>query len=152
MYHAKPAQDAVFIYRGLEGWKNYMRDILRIGQDDYIMGAKGVWADPKIKSFVEQFVKEANQKGIKFHTLYEEEAQKRIGSVIDMLGSDYRLIPKQYYSLSAFEVFGDHVVFLADCSEGVLREDYSITVVIKQKIADSFRSWFKMMWDASLEP
>lgn len=148
LYQGKPATEAVFIYRGLEGWKNYIRDILRVGQDDYIMGGKRVWGDPKIKSFVEQFAKEANNKGIKFHILYEEEARERVKTVISILGKNYRFIPKEFHAPSAFEVFGDHVVFISDCTDGVLLEDLSITVVINHKLADSFRTWFKFMWDS----
>lgn len=144
-----PNPEAVFIYRGLEGWKNYIRDILRIGEDDYIMGGKGVWADQKIKSFVNQFSESAHKKGMKFHVLYEEEARERIKPMVEMLGNQYRFIPKEFYSPSAFEVFGDHIVFLSDITEGVLREDLSITVVINQKLADSFRAWFKFMWSVS---
>ena len=31
LFSGKPMTEAVTIYPGLEGWKNYMRDILRIG-------------------------------------------------------------------------------------------------------------------------
>lgn len=152
LYHKQPATEEVFIYRGLEGWKNYVRDILRIGQDDYIVGAKGVWQDPKIKTFIEQFSKQAAQNGIKFHMLMDERAKEYTEPVARTLNGTYRLIPDKYYTASAFEVFGDHIVFLSDITEGKLREDLSITVVINQKLADSFRAWFRMLWDASIEP
>jgi sugar-specific transcriptional regulator TrmB len=150
LYQDKPTTEAVYIYRGLEGWKNYIRDILRIGEDDYIMGAKGVWADPKIKSFVEQFAKEAAQRDIKFHILIDESAKDMTIPVAASLKASTRIIPAKFYAASSFEIFGDHIVFLSDCSDGILRDDISITVVVNQKLADSFRAWFNFMWSASL--
>src|SRR3989344_9332163 len=41
LYGSLPHQEGVFIYRGIEGWKNYMRDILRVGEDVYTIGGKG---------------------------------------------------------------------------------------------------------------
>lgn len=149
LYHKQPATEEVFIYRGLEGWKNYIRDILRIGEDDYIMGAKGVWADPKIKSFVEQFAKEAASKGIKFKLLIEDGARDKVSPVAQLLRGEHKFIPKEFSAASCFEIFGDHIVFLSDCTDGILRDDLSITVVINAKLADSFRSWFNFMWSAS---
>jgi sugar-specific transcriptional regulator TrmB len=151
LYHKQPAKEEVFIYRGLEGWKNYMRDILRVGQDDYIAGAKGAWNDSRIRPFAEQFAREAESAGINFFVLYDETAKEKAGPMSAMLNAKYKFIPKEFGSYSAFEVFGDHVVLLADVTDGVLRDDLSITVVINQKIADSFRAWFNFMWSASKE-
>ena len=35
LYHDTPHKNEVYIYRGIEGWKNYMRDIIRVGEDFY---------------------------------------------------------------------------------------------------------------------
>lgn len=39
-------KEAAFIYRGLEGYKNYMRDMARVAEDTYFLGAKGNWMTP----------------------------------------------------------------------------------------------------------
>lgn len=149
LYHGHPSQEAVYIYRGLEGWKNYMRDILRKGQDDYIIGGKGVWADPKIKPFTEQFAKQAKNKGIKFHMLFVQDNKQRSKQLADLLKAEYRYLPIGLETPSDIEVFADQVVIIADASEGVLRDELSLTVIINQKIADSFRVWFKALWQIS---
>jgi sugar-specific transcriptional regulator TrmB len=149
LFQTNPPTESVYIYRGLEGWKNYMRDILRVGEDDYIMGAKGVWGDEKIKSFTDRFSESAKKKGIRFQMLFDNDARERTKPVAAILGADYKLLPEGYETSSCFEVFGDHVVFIANCKGGVLREDLSLTVIINQQIADSFRTWFKLIWDMS---
>src|SRR3989344_6523543 len=38
LYYGTPRKEEVFVYRGIEGWKNYLRDMLRIGEDNYTIG------------------------------------------------------------------------------------------------------------------
>src|SRR5574340_599215 len=38
---SRPAPQEAYIYRGLEGQKNIWRDVLRVNQDSYFVGAKG---------------------------------------------------------------------------------------------------------------
>ena len=40
-YQQKKSANKVFVYRGVEGFKNNLRDILRIGEPLYGLGAKG---------------------------------------------------------------------------------------------------------------
>ena len=46
-FQESPDTESVFVYRGIEGWRNYMRDILRVGEDFYCIGAAGAWWEPK---------------------------------------------------------------------------------------------------------
>jgi sugar-specific transcriptional regulator TrmB len=149
LYKAKRSSESVYIYRGLEGWKNYMRDILRIGEDMHAIAAKGVWGDQKIKSFTEQFATDARKKGISFKWLFDADAKKRVGLVNDILQVEYRYLPPQFKTKSSIDIFGDQVVIVSDCSNGVLDDDLSLTVVANKKVADSFRVWFQLMWEAS---
>lgn len=149
LFTGKPATEAVTIYKGLEGWKNYMRDILRIGQDDYIIGAKGVWSDPKIKPFTEQFAKQALKKGIKFHVLFDAGTEEKAKPLTSMLNAEFKFLPKNFETSTSIEIFGDHTIFLADCKEGKLNDNLSISIIINQQIANSFRTWFKLLWTIS---
>lgn len=149
LYRAKPSDESVYIYRGIEGWKNYMRDILRIGEDMYTIGAKGVWGDTKIKSFAEQFARDAKKKGIAFKWLFDADAEKRAESVEGFLDIEYRFLPPSSTAKSSIDIFGDHIVFVSDCSDGVLKDDLSLTVIVNQKVADSFRDWFQLLWGIS---
>lgn len=149
IYQNNPAHEAVYIYRGVEGWKNYMRDILRKNQDDYVLSAKGVWTEPKLKNFTDQFAKQANKQGIKFKFLFLDEARERSRPIIDLLKPEHRYLPKGFEPKSDIEVFGDQTVIIADDSKGLLRDDLSLTVIVNQNIADSFRQWFNLLWSIS---
>ncbi len=152
LYQEVPQKEATYILRGIEGWKAYMRDIIRVGQDDYIMAGKGVWAHPKLKKFATQMTTAAAKKGIHFHVLFDADAREDAQEVIEFLKPKYKFLPKGFESHSAFEVFGDHIVFLTDNKNAEINEDYTITVIINQKLADSFRTWFKLIWGVSTLP
>ena len=149
LYRSTPHEEDVYIYRGLEGWKNYMRDILRVGQDVYTIGGKGAWTDEALKGFFEQFLKEAEQKNIRFYTLFDSEVQKSKHRVIGLLGKDYRFLGPAHSTPIAVDIFGDHVVIFPHIVDGKIPDDTAFTIIINQEIADGFRAWFKLMWNAS---
>ncbi|MBX4191729.1 MAG: hypothetical protein KW804_02945 [Candidatus Doudnabacteria bacterium] len=51
-YKKTTSHEAVYIYKGIEGFKNYLRDILDIGEDVYFVGAKGGWFDKELQPFI----------------------------------------------------------------------------------------------------
>lgn len=147
LYLDTPRSDEVYIYKGIEGWKNYMRDILRVGQDDYILGGVSSWTNPSLKPFLAQFEKEAERLGIKFHLIYQDIVRKEKREILDHLGSNYRFLPEKYSTPACFEVFGDHIVLLKNIGIGEFDDNFSLSVIVNQQIADSFRTWFQFMWD-----
>ena len=152
LYGSLPHQEEVFIYRGIEGWKNYMRDILRVGEDVHTIGGKGSWADPRLASFLTQFLREAKHKKINFHILFDHEVETESPQQIRDLGTQHRFLPAQYSTPAAVDIFGDRVVILANTTRNMIAEENSsITVIINHHIADAFRVWFKMLWNASSE-
>ena len=48
LYQREPPENAAYIYRGIEGYKNYRRDLLRVSQEYFFLGAKGLWLSPQI--------------------------------------------------------------------------------------------------------
>lgn len=147
LYVGTPQKESVYIYRGPEGWKNYMRDMLRLGQDAYFIGAKGGWLDSRVKNFFPQFIKEAERKKLKFHHLFDWEVQIECPHILRYVGKSYKFLPKGYSAPAAIDIFGDHVNIISGIRLGGMAEEFSVTVIVNQKIADTFRIWFKFMWD-----
>ncbi|MFH1890708.1 MAG: helix-turn-helix domain-containing protein [Candidatus Kuenenbacteria bacterium] len=86
-YKSTPRGQEAFVYRGVEGFKNYLRDILRVaseGEDKnvYFIGAKGLWLDPKLKTFLKSFLSEAGRLGIKYHYIFDSEV-KEMKNILD---------------------------------------------------------------------
>ncbi len=147
MYASVPQEQAVYMYRGLEGWKNYMRDIIRLGEDFYCIGGKGGWMDESTRNFFPQFINDAERKGIKFFHLFDHEVKKSEHEIIRYVGDQYKFLPQKYSTPASIDIFGDRVNIVSSIHLGGIDEDISFTVVVNAAIANAFRSWFQLMWD-----
>ena len=150
LYKNTPHKEEVFIYKGIEGLKNYLRDALRVGEDMYTIGGNGALTDPNLKVFMDHFLSEAATKGIHFNMLFNHEARKAdwIGT---FPGLHHRFLPKAYTAGATIDIFGDHVVLLPNVRLGGFDELSSFTVIVNKQLADAFRVWFKFMWSVSKE-
>lgn len=147
LYQTTSRPDSVHMYRGVEGWKNYMRDILRIGKDVYTIGGKGAWIDPTIENFFEKFTKDAEGRGIGFHVLFDNEVKEDGHAILKTIETNHKFLPAGFSTSSAIEVFGDHVVIFP--MDTKLTENLSIIVLVNQPLADSFRTWFNLLWQSA---
>lgn len=147
LYKGSPHKEEVYIYRGAEGWKNYMSDMIRIGEDAYFIGAKGAWLDHRVRNFFPQFVKETKKKNMKFYHLFDHEVKTQCPQILPFVGNNYKFLPKGYSAPAAIDIFGDHVNILSGIQIGGFVEEFSFTVIVNQQVADAFRIWFKFMWD-----
>lgn len=150
MYRGTPHEEEAYVYRGIEGWKNYMRDILRVGEDIYSVGGKGAWADERLlKSFLGQFLKEVKRKNIGIHTLFDYEVKASGHKIVGLVGKDYRFLAPEYSTPAAIDVFGNHVAILSRVGLCKVPDDTSFTMIVNKDIADAFRTWFQLMWGSS---
>lgn len=147
LYATNPAEEQVYIYRGPEGWKNYMQDIIRLGEDFYCIGAKGGWLDERVKNFFPQFAKEMERKKIECFHIFDQEVQTQCPEILDYIGENFRFFPCQYSTNVSVDIFGDRVNILSNLNPGGFDEDFSFTVIVNPQIADAFRLWFKFMYD-----
>jgi sugar-specific transcriptional regulator TrmB len=148
LYRSKSIDQGVYIYRGVEGWKNYMRDILRIKQDFYCIGAKGAWMDQRLQHFFPSFIKEANKAKINYYHLFDYEVKSSIHDITKNVGKNFKFLPEGYSTANSVDIFGSHVNITSNIHVGGIHEtDFSMTVIVNQQIADAFRIWFKFMYD-----
>lgn len=146
-------QEEAYIYRGLEGLKNVWRDVLRVGEDSYFIGAKGAWFYPKLESSRIAFFKEANRKRIKFIQLFDYEVKSQIPNFAKDFPAtlQYRYLPKKYSTNSGIHVFGDYVITHTGLTIGKIDENVVFFVLHSKNLAESYRTWFWYMWEQSSE-
>jgi len=151
MYKNTPNDNEVFIYKGIEGWKNYMKDIIRTKSVLYTIGGKGQWADESLQPFLENFMKEAQKEGVTFETLFDYEVNNERRGILDSsIGiENIRILPKEYSTKSTIQIFDDQVVILDGEQEDKINSKTSFFIIKNKIIADSFRVWFKLMWKIS---
>jgi len=152
LYYGTPRKEEVFVYRGIEGWKNYLRDMLRIGEDNYTIGGTGAWTDQKLSNFMERFLLDAEKAGINFHILFNHEVGARKDMTTFLSRNKHKFLPEASSTTAAIDIFGDHVVTLSGVSLGTFNEHSSFTVIVNKEIADAYRTWFRLIWNLLPNP
>ena len=148
LYASKPLQEAAFIYKGKEGYKNYLRDLARVAEDTYFLGAKGLWFTPWVeKQYLEDYQAAMKRKGKKYFTLYDHRVKEKLPQAFKNVGGEYKILPKKYPAPGVTDVFGDYVVTFTSVDVGNVGEDVTIFVMINPELAETYRTWFKMIWD-----
>ncbi|MBM3231615.1 hypothetical protein FJZ28_04820, partial [Candidatus Peregrinibacteria bacterium] len=152
LYHKHLATERAYIFKGVEGVKNYLREALKVGEDIYSFAAKGAWFDPRLQPFTEGFLKEAKRRGIKYHHIFDHAVKDGLPEVPKAVGKPYKFLPKDFNTDSTMDIFGDHVVTFHGLELGKLRDDLTIFVMVSPGLADSYRAWWKCMWEQLPEP
>lgn len=139
--------EAVYIYKGVEGFKNYLRDIIKTGEDVYFIGAKGGWFDKELQTFIHKFLKEAKAKKIKYYHIFDSSIKDQAPELLPLLGKPYKFLPKKYSTTGAIDIFGDHVVTFSGLSVKDINDDLTLIVMVNKELADCYRTWFQFIWD-----
>lgn len=150
-FQKRQTAEESFIYRGLEGQKNIFRDMLRVGQDSYYIGAKGGWFDPRLDAARTAFFKEAVKNKLKFIQLFDHKVQTEFPWIPKKWpGSlQYRYLPEAYSTTCGIHIFGDYVISYTKVRLGHIAEDPVFFITRSQNLADSYRTWFWYMWEQS---
>lgn len=145
-YHEHKAPEQASIYKGAEGIKNYLRDVLDEGEDMFLLGAEGAWMDPRIATYTEWFLQEAKKKGIKIHALFDQDAHS-LDIPLTKLAHSYKFLPEEYDTNATMDIFGNYVVTYTGTQPGKLLDHVTIFVLKSPDLADSYRTWWKLLWD-----
>jgi len=65
---------------------------------------------------------------------------------------NYRILPKKYITNSAVDIFSDYVVTFAGMNYKNIPDDVTIFVLHDKRLAESFRTWFKFIYDHCPKP
>lgn len=148
LHAAKPMQEAAYIYKGVEGFKNYMRDMARVAEDTYFLGAKALWFTPGVeKQYLEDFQSAMKRKKKKYYTLYDPRVKTKLPEAVKNVKGEYKFLPAKYATPGVTDVFGDNVVTFTSVGIGDFGEDGKIFVMIHPQLAETYRTWFRLIWD-----
>ncbi len=135
------AEEEAVIYRGFEGVKNYLNDLLDVGEPAYFLAAKGYWLHPKLKYFTPKFDRERVKRGIETWHLFDQEVKTKCPEILGLQLNHYRFMPEGFGSPGLVDFFGDHVYLFH------VAEDNPVQFkIVSKPIAESFRTYFKFMW------
>ena len=148
IYNHEPIKEAAYIYKGREGYKNYLQDMARVSEDTYFLGAKGLWFTPGIeKQYLKDYQANMKRKNKKYFTLYDPRVPNKLPQALKDVGGEYKILPKQYSTPGVTDIFGDYVVTFTSLDIGNFGDDGTIFVMIHPELAQTYRTWFKFIWD-----
>jgi len=143
-----PQVEAAYIYKGKEGYKNYLRDMIMTAEDTYFLGAKGLWFTPWVdKHYLAEYQKAMAKKNSKYWTLYDHRVQSELPQALSDVGGEYKILPEKYKSPGVTDVFGNYVVTFTSVGIGNFGENGTIFVMQNKELAETYRTWFQIIWD-----
>ncbi len=146
-YESAEEKEEAYLYRGIEGFKSYLQDILKAKETVYFIGAKAFWLDPRLKNYLPRFQRERRRLGIKFMHLFDYDVKVQKPEILSLVGKPYRFLPKKYSSPTAVDIFGDYVVTFVGVKPGELCEEPLMFVMKSRRLADGYLKFFQFMWD-----
>lgn len=155
-YSSSVSNQSVVIYRGVEGVKNYIRLMERVGKEIYLYGALGGSLSPKVVHTFERLLMMLKKKNVPANVLYRNSILADRPDVIGHLGptSKNRLLPKEFNDASTCTIFGEYVCLQSgEYTEENFAEKGEVTLfIIKSRgIAEMMKLQFKAVWDMSKE-
>lgn len=144
----QPPKEAAFIYKWIEGYKNYMRDLARVGEDCYFLGAKWNWMTPGIPFDLERNFQEVMKRKWKISKIIFDPRVRERKDIQETASGEYRFLPEWYKTPWVVDVFGDHVVTFNSAGVWNFWENGTIFVMVNQELANSYRAWFEFIWDS----
>ena len=131
--------DEAVVFRGFNGVKAILQDMLKVQRTLYLIGSKGYWKTrPQLKFFYPQFDKKRVQRGIKIRQIFDHELKGQEIARFEL--GECRFFPKTYSTPIHVWIYGDRVV-------NVFYGEEPIAFMIKsQKIAAGYKKYFNFMW------
>lgn len=150
-YNFSEDTEEAYLYKGIEGVKNYLQNILATRETVYFIGAKAMWLDPRLKHYLPGFQRERKRLGIKFKHIFDHEVKVQKPDILELVGKPYKFFPKDYSSPTMVDIYGPYVVTFIGVKPGELPEEPILFVMKSRKLADGYRKFFDFMWDKCKE-
>ena len=134
----KKEEFSVDVYKGREGYKNFMSYHLRElknGGDFYGFGVDESKFNELFPTEMKRMFKEEERLGIREWNLAEEGTK----FVFKEKTVNYRYIPSEYFNPTPFAVFGNVVSIL-------IWEPLHVIMIRSRQLADAYRKYHKLLW------
>lgn len=131
------------VYKGKEGIKTILWDILRTGKSNCVIGAH---SRKEFEIILKQFHKQRIKLKIENRMIFKREDIERARKFAKKPFTDVRVMPTEYTSPIAINIYADKVALLIRSVKNPLG------ILIKNKdTADGFRTYFDMLWNSCMK-
>jgi len=122
-------------YRGIEGMKVWLNEIIKVGKDFVGFGVDESMFEEKFGALMDQYFVKEKELGIKERMLTAEGAP----FVYDSPTITYRSIPKEYFNPTPTVIYGDNVGML-------IWEPMTVIIIRNKELADGYLKHFELLW------
>lgn len=127
----------VTLFKGYKGVKTIFQEIIREGKENLVFGSEGQFSE-RMPYYAPQFVKQLEEKNIKVRNIIREDRDEKPSDTTTI-----RTVSKKVKSNVVTNIFGDKVAIIiwSETPEAILIEN--------KTAADSYRSYFEIMWESA---
>lgn len=125
----------VEVYKGVEGIKTILNQILRNGKDYVIFGIDESMFKEKLGHFMDQYFLQQKKIGFKERILTSE----KVKYIYEYDTAIYRYLPQESFNPTPTYVWGDNVAIL-------IWEPLSVIKIQHSALADSYAKYFEILW------
>lgn len=137
-YKAVKSEEEGLMFKGIEGMKTIMQDMLNVGETMYFIGAKGKWLVNELRFYFPKFEKERIKRKIRIKQIFDYEVKKQI--IPNIQYSEHKFFSKKYSSPTHIWIYGNRVVT-------AFWGDTQFAFMIKSnKISEGYKKFFDFIW------
>jgi len=126
------------VYKGKEGLKTVLREVLRTKKDHLVLGDEGHYQE-LLPIFFHHFLQDCEKNKIKEKVLCSQEVFKKIKQ-FDYKFSKTKALPSGSSLPTTTLVYGEKIVLFS------WEEPYNAIVITNKNLAESYRKYFEMLW------
>lgn len=130
----KPQEIVVEVLRGIEGFRRLTAEIVKAKQELLILGADEKEFEQRMSIEMKQVFRREREAGIRERIITGEGT-----FVYNQPNTEYRFIPKKYFSPTPTFLFGEHTAIL-------IWEPFTIILIKNKQLTKSYRNYFKLLW------
>lgn len=139
LYKSADKKQEVHHFKGKEGAKTILEELLKSGKEWLIFGTTGKTKEI-LSYYLPQFHRKRIEKKIMFKAIYSEESKERAEEVKKLKFTEVKILPKEYMTPTHISIVGDKVGI-------ILWSEQPLGILIENKeIAESFKNYFKLLW------
>lgn len=87
------------------------------------------------------------KKQLEYFTLFDYRVHEKIPKAIKKVAGKYKILPRNYSTPAVCDIAGDYVFIFNSAQVGEWGEDGAVFVLKNKFLAESFRTWFRFIWD-----
>lgn len=126
---------SIELFKGKEGMKTVLQDILKTGKDYCTMGAIKEF-EKTLEFALPSFLKRINKAGIKEKVLCDKKE-----GIIKIIGGTYRYLDGKYLFPSSVWIYGNKVALF------IWSMPYFVIVIESKDVAKTYQQYFEFFWD-----